>query len=67
MVNIPPISTKQITTSHLKSLNTKNKQRPEHMTLEIHVLALDRPKNVAGLNRVVILVLQLLVTTINTI
>jgi hypothetical protein len=42
------ISTKQTTTSHIKSLNIKILW---HMMLEIKVLAWDRNKNVAGLNR----------------
>ena len=40
---IPPISTKRTITSHLKSLNIKR-------SMEIHVLAWTRHKNVAGLN-----------------
>ena len=43
---IQPISTKQIITSHLKSLNRKKKR---HMTLEIQVMAWNRQKNMAGL------------------
>jgi len=43
------ILTKRTTiTSHRNSLNNK---KPRHMTLEIHVLAQDRHKYVAGLNR----------------
>jgi hypothetical protein len=45
---IPSTSTKQTITSHLNLLNTK--KRPQHMMLEIHVLAWDRSKNVAELN-----------------
>jgi hypothetical protein len=40
---IPPISTKRTITSHLKSLNIKR-------SMEIHVLAWTRHKNVAGLS-----------------
>ena len=46
---IPPITTKQTTTSHLEPLSIKIHHK--HMALEIQVLALDRHKNVAGLNR----------------
>jgi len=43
-----PTSTKQTTTSHLKSLNTK--KRPQHMAcFKIQVLVWDRDKNVMGL------------------
>ena len=40
---IPPISTKQTITSHLKSLTPKRRQ---HMRLEIQVLSWDRHKNI---------------------
>ena len=49
LVNNSPISTKQTTTSHLKSMNTKTTTRT-YMTVEIHILAWDRCKNVAVLN-----------------
>jgi len=45
---IPPVSTKWTSTSHINSLNTK---RPQHMTLEIHALALARHNHVAKWNR----------------
>ena len=45
---ISSVSTKRTITSYPNSLNTK--KRPQHMTLEIQVLARDRHNNVAGLN-----------------
>ena len=45
---ILPISSKQTTISHLKSLNTK---RPRHVALEIQCLAMVGHKNVARLNQ----------------
>jgi len=48
--SVPPISTKRTITSHLNPLNTH--KRPQHMALEIQVLAWDRHKYVVGLNQI---------------
>ena len=47
---IQPISTKRNTTSHLKSLNTKEGGTT---TLEIQILTWDRYRYVAGINRLI--------------
>ena len=47
--SIPPISTKRTITPNLNSLSTKEK--PQHMTMEIQILAWDRHKMVTELNR----------------
>jgi len=43
----------------LPELNEHEKVRPQHMMLEILVLAWDRHKNVAGLNRLIFILFNI--------